>query len=155
MPGRDANSCFTIDFRLSGQPRMRSMDTFSRRVRSSAFHTNQKWRADGDGKDAHRCGNGNAVEGPRRRAPFTQHNGSEAELRRGPVGGRLSGTTLAATNDVSVGSVCKRRDAATLGKKKGLQPRANERPAGSFSFKLGRGRSFSHREIRKAHARQI
>ncbi len=49
-----------------------------------------------------------------------------------------SGATLAATNDLSAGSVCKRRDAVTLGRKKGLQPRANERPADSFSFKLGR-----------------
>ncbi len=50
---------------------------------------------------------------------------------------RQSGATLAATNDLSAGSVCKRRDAVTLGRKKGLQPRANERPADSFSFKLG------------------
>ncbi len=56
-----------------------------------------------------------------------------------PGAGRHSGTTLAATNDLSAGSVCKRRDAAALGRKKGLQPRANERPAGSFSFELGRG----------------
>jgi hypothetical protein len=46
----------------------------------------------------------------------------------------LSGTTLAATNDLSAGSVCKRRDAVRLGTKKGLQPRADERPADSFSF---------------------
>ncbi len=65
-------------------------------------------------------------------------NASEAKLRRGPVCGRASGATLAATNDLSAGSVCKRRDAVTLGRKKGLQPRANERPAGSFSFKLAR-----------------
>ncbi len=64
-------------------------------------------------------------------------NGSEAKLRRGPVCGRQRGATLAATNDLSAGSVCKRRDAVTLGRKKGLQPRASERPAGSFSFKLG------------------
>ncbi len=68
--------------------------------------------------------------------PFGRANGSEAKLRRGPVGGRLSGTALAATNDLSAGSVCKRRDAVTLGRKKGLQPRANKRPADSFSFKL-------------------
>ncbi len=73
-----------------------------------------------------------------RRLSSRRANGSEAKLRRGPVGGRLSGTTLAATNDLSAGSVCKRRDAVTLGRKKGLQPRASERPAGSFSFKLGR-----------------
>ncbi len=65
-------------------------------------------------------------------------NGSEAKLRHGPGCGRASGATLAATNDLSAGSVCKRRDAVTLGRKKGLQPRANERPADSFSFKLGR-----------------
>ena len=50
-----------------------------------------------------------------------------------------SGAALAATNDLSAGSVCKRRDAVTLGRKKGLQPRANERRADSFSFKLGAG----------------
>jgi hypothetical protein len=55
------------------------------------------------------------------------------------VCGRASGATLAATNDLSAGSFCKRRDAVTLARKKGLQPRANERPAGSFSFKLGAG----------------
>ncbi len=65
-------------------------------------------------------------------------NVPEAKLRRGPGCGRASGPTLAATNDLSAGSVCKRRDAVTLGRKKGLQPRANERPADSFSFKLGR-----------------
>ncbi len=52
---------------------------------------------------------------------------------------RQSGATLAATNDLSAGSVCKRRDAVTLGRKEGLQPRANKRPADSFSFKLGGG----------------
>ncbi len=57
-----------------------------------------------------------------------------------------SGATLAATNDVSAGSVCKRRDAVTLGRKEGLQPRANERPAGSFSFKLG-GQQYLHRVL--------
>ncbi len=51
---------------------------------------------------------------------------------------RQRGATLAVTNDLSAGSVCKRRDAVTLARKKGLQPRANERPAGSFSFKLAR-----------------
>ncbi len=45
-------------------------------------------------------------------------NDSEAKLR-GPVGGRLSGTTLAATNDLSAGSVCKRRDARDAGEEKG------------------------------------
>ncbi len=64
-------------------------------------------------------------------------NGSEAKLRRGPACKRQSGATLAATNELSAGSVCKWRDAVTLGRKKGLQPRAYERPADSFSFKLG------------------
>jgi hypothetical protein len=72
-------------------------------------------------------------------ARFCPANDSEAKLRRGPVCLRQSGATLAATNDLSAGSVCKRRDAVRIGRKKGLQPRANERPADSFSFKLGGG----------------
>jgi hypothetical protein len=55
-------------------------------------------------------------------------NGSEAKLRRGPACVRQRGATLAATNDLSAGSVCKRRDAVTLGRKKGLQPRAKNGP---------------------------
>ena len=55
---------------------------------------------------------------------------------------RQSGAALAATNYLSAGSACKRRDAVALGTNKGLQPRANERPADSFSFKLGRRRSW-------------
>ncbi len=66
------------------------------------------------------------------------------------MGERLSGTTLAATNDLSAGSVCKRRDAVTLGRKKGLQPRANEPPADSFSFKLGR--AAKRRPLSSGHA---
>ncbi len=62
---------------------------------------------------------------------------------------RQSGTTLAATNDLSAGSVCKQRDAVTLGRKKGLQPRAYERPADSFSFKLGRHRPASACPVRR------
>jgi hypothetical protein len=38
--------------------------------------------------------------------------------------GGQSGTPLAATNKMSAGSVCKRRDAMHLGRKEGLQPRA-------------------------------
>jgi hypothetical protein len=45
------------------------------------------------------------------------------------VGGRQSGRPLAATNVQTAGSVCKRHDAVHLGRKKGLQPRANKRPA--------------------------
>jgi hypothetical protein len=50
---------------------------------------------------------------------------------------RQSGAPLAATNVKTAGSVCKRRDAVRLGRKKGLQPRANERPAVGCSEKLG------------------
>jgi hypothetical protein len=50
---------------------------------------------------------------------------------------RQSGAPLAATNVTTAGSVCKRRDAGRLGRKKGLQPRANERPAVGCSEKLG------------------
>jgi len=51
------------------------------------------------------------------------------QARRGPVGVRQSGRPLAATNVQTAGSVCKRHDAVHLGRKKGLQPRASERPA--------------------------
>ena len=53
------------------------------------------------------------------------------------MGGRLSGRPLAATNVKTPGSVCKRRDAVHLGRKKGLQPRASERPAVACSAELG------------------
>jgi hypothetical protein len=68
-----------------------------------------------------------------------------------PREGRLSGTPLAATNDLSAGSVCERRDAVTLGRKKGLQPRASERPAGSFTFKLGRAAGQIPKQHVKVH----
>jgi len=45
------------------------------------------------------------------------------------VGVRQSGRPLAATNVQTAGSVCKRHDAVHLRRKKGLQPRASERPA--------------------------
>ncbi len=65
-------------------------------------------------------------------------NGSLAQPRRGPpVSQRQSGAPLAATSVKTAGSVCKRRDAVRLGRKKGLQPRANERPAVGCSEKLG------------------
>ncbi len=64
-------------------------------------------------------------------------NGSLTQLRRGPGCERQSGAPLAATNVKTAGSVCKRRDAVRLGRKKGLQPRVNERPAVSCSEKLG------------------
>jgi hypothetical protein len=51
---------------------------------------------------------------------------------------RQSGAPLAATNVKTAGSVCKRRDAAHLGRQKGLQPLANERPAVGCSEKLAR-----------------
>jgi hypothetical protein len=51
------------------------------------------------------------------------------QARRGPVGVRQSGRPLAATNVQTAGSVCKGHDAVHLGRKKGLQPRASERPA--------------------------
>jgi hypothetical protein len=49
---------------------------------------------------------------------------------------RQSGAPLAATNVKTAGCVCKRRDAVRLGRKEGLQPRANERPAVGCSEKL-------------------
>ena len=54
-----------------------------------------------------------------------------------PVPQRQSGAPLAATNVKTAGGVCKRRDAVHLGRKEGLQPRANERPAVGCSEKLG------------------
>jgi len=69
---------------------------------------------------------------------FRQPNGSLTQPRRGPVGQRQSGAPLAATNVKTAGSVCKRRDAARLGRKEGLQPRASERPAVGCSEKLAR-----------------
>ncbi len=50
---------------------------------------------------------------------------------------RQSGAPLAATNVKTAGCVCERRDAVRLGRKTGLQPRANERPAVGCSEKLG------------------
>ncbi len=50
---------------------------------------------------------------------------------------RQSGAPLAATNVKTAGCACKRRDALRLGRKEGLQPRANERPAVGCSEKLG------------------
>ena len=70
---------------------------------------------------------------------FGPANGSLTQPRRGPVCQRQSGAPLAATNVKMAGSVYKRRDAVRLGRKKGLQPRANERPAVGCSEKLGRG----------------
>jgi hypothetical protein len=67
-------------------------------------------------------------------------NGSLTQPRRGPVRQRQSGAPLAATNVKTAGSVCKRRDAVHLGRKEGLQPRPNERPAVGCSEKLGRAR---------------
>ena len=52
---------------------------------------------------------------------------------------RQSGALLAESNVKTAGSVCKRRDAVRLGRQKGLQPRANERPAVRCSEKLGGG----------------
>jgi hypothetical protein len=49
---------------------------------------------------------------------------------------RQSGAPLAATNVKTAGRVCKRGDAVRLGRKKGLQPRASERPAVGCSEKL-------------------
>jgi hypothetical protein len=63
-------------------------------------------------------------------------NGSLTQPRRGPGRLRQSGAPLAATNVKTAGSVCKRRDAVRLGRKQGLQPRANERPAAGCSEKL-------------------
>jgi hypothetical protein len=74
---------------------------------------------------------------PRRMCSGTP-NGSLTQPRRGPVCHRQSGAPLAATNVKTAGSVCKRRDAAHLGRKEGLQPRANERPAVGCSEKLAR-----------------
>jgi hypothetical protein len=70
------------------------------------------------------------------RGVLRRANGSEAKLRRGRGCRTRQRRDACRTNDLSAGSVCKRRDAVRLGRKKGLQPRANERPAGSFSFKL-------------------
>ena len=50
-----------------------------------------------------------------------------------------NGAPLAATNEMSAGAICKRRDVVTLGRKKGLQPRANERPAVGCCDELGAG----------------
>ena len=63
---------------------------------------------------------------------------TDLSLSRGeaPVSQRQSGAPLAASNVKTAGSVCKRRDAARLGRKKGLQPRASERPAVGCSEKL-------------------
>ena len=47
-----------------------------------------------------------------------------------------NGAPLAATNEMPAGAICKRRDVVTLGRKKGLQPRANERPAVSCCDEL-------------------
>ena len=63
-------------------------------------------------------------------------NGSLTQPRRGSVRHRQSGAPLAATNVKTAGSVCQRRDAVRVGRKKGLQPRANERPAVGCSEKL-------------------
>ncbi len=63
---------------------------------------------------------------------------TDLSLSRGeaPETLRQSGAPLAATNVKTAGSVCKRRDAVRLGRKEGLQPRANERPAVGCSEKL-------------------
>jgi hypothetical protein len=50
-----------------------------------------------------------------------------------PSAEAASGTPLAATNEMSAGAIRKRRAAVKLGRKEGLQPRADERPAGSCS----------------------
>jgi len=61
------------------------------------------------------------------------------------VGGRQSGRPLAATNVQTAGGICKRHDAVHLGRKKGLQPRASERPAVACSGLLGSGFAKSRR----------
>jgi hypothetical protein len=76
------------------------------------------------------------VEAALSRRTVRPPNGSLTQPRRGPVRQRQSGAPLAATNVKTAGSVCKRRDAVRLGRKKGLQPRANERLAVGCSEKL-------------------
>ncbi len=60
---------------------------------------------------------------------------------------RQSGAPLAATNVKTAGSVCKRRDAARLARKKGLQPRASERPAVGCSEKLASAARQNHTSV--------
>ena len=70
-------------------------------------------------------------------------------LRRGeaPWAGGPSGRPLAATNVKTAGSVCKRHDAVHLGREKGLQPRASERPAVACSAELARVSAASSLEV--------
>ncbi len=55
-------------------------------------------------------------------------NGSLTQLRRGPGAERQSGAPLAATNVKTAGSVCKRRDAVRLGRKRGFSPEPTNGP---------------------------
>ena len=65
-------------------------------------------------------------------------NGSVTQLRRGNRCHWRRGAPLAATNEMSAGAMCKRRDATALGRLPSrLGQRANERPAVSCCDELG------------------
>ena len=69
---------------------------------------------------------------------FGRPNGSVTQLRRGNRRHWRRGTALAATNEMSAGASCKRRDATALGRLTSrLGRRANERPAVSCCDELG------------------
>ena len=81
---------------------------------------------------------------------FRRPNGFLTQLRRGPVCHRRRDAAFAATNEISAGSVCKRRDAMSLGRLPSrLGRRANERPAVNCCEELGRARFSGRRRCRR------